>query len=55
MYFKEKPNLRSIFPQMTKLIKVLLTIPATSCNNVSRQAKAVEKLFKAKHEARKVK
>ncbi|XP_031781362.1 zinc finger MYM-type protein 1-like [Nasonia vitripennis] len=33
MYLQEKPEVRAIFPQYSKLIKLLLTIPGSSCSN----------------------
>ena len=33
MYIQEKSEVRDIFPQYTKLVKLLLTIPGSSCTN----------------------
>ena len=46
-YLKDRPNERSIFPQITKLVKLLMTIPASSCTNERSffQAPAFKKLF----------
>lgn len=32
-YLKEKPEVLPIFPQFTKLVKLLMTIPVSSCTN----------------------
>ena len=33
LYLKEKPEIRTIFTEVTKLVKLLLTVPSTSCTN----------------------
>ncbi|GAB1867671.1 hypothetical protein CAJAP_08750 [Camponotus japonicus] len=33
LYLKEKPEVLPIFPQFTKLVKHLMTIPVSSCTN----------------------
>lgn len=33
MYLKEKPEVRTIFSEFTKLIKLLLTVSGSSCTN----------------------
>lgn len=33
MYLQEKPEVRGIFSEYTKLVKLLLTIPGSSCTN----------------------
>ena len=35
-YFREKQEVRSIFEQCSKMIKLLLTVPGSSCTNEER-------------------
>ena len=32
-YLKEKPEAKQFFPRVTRLVKILITIPGTSCTN----------------------